>query len=359
MKIGIVTQPLAANYGGILQNYALQTFLIRMGHEPITIRIGKKTYMDYFKRLIIHIIKLLLARKTVLPEAPYQFKKKQSGMEVFIKNNIKTTPIKRWFESEDIVKYNIESIIVGSDQVWRPNYNAHIEDMFLNFASNFNIPKIVYAASFGVNDWVYNNEQTVACKKLIQQFKSVSVREYSAINLCKNYLDRFDAIWVVDPTMLLNKKDYELLCSFVPKPKDNFLFAYVLDHNKNITDFIYSKAKGLGLKVVLLSAGTNARKKDTVESWLSNFRDASYIITDSFHGTIFSLLFQKKFITIRNISRGNARFDSLISAFNIHNRFVDINSLEFNNEEIDWDFIDNRLDYFRKISMKYLHNSLK
>lgn len=361
MKIGIVTQPLAANYGGILQNYALQSVLLKMGHEPVTLRIGKKTYKKYFKQLVICIILKILGRRNTIPETPYRFKKRQAGIEEFIIKNISTTPIKNWFHADDIIKNNIDSIIVGSDQVWRPNYNANIEDMFLSFAKNIDIPKIAYAASFGVEDWIFNKEQTINCIELLKHFKSVSVREESGLILCKEFLKRHDTKWVSDPTMLLDKKDYLSLCESVPQYSEKYLFAYILDENRDVMKYIQYKASNLGLKVVLLSAGDNANSNDTVELWLAKFRDASYVVTDSFHGTVYSLIFQKDFNTVINYSRGVARFNSLISLFDIKERFVDFSknsTISYNNEEIDWGDINFKLDKFRQSSMNFLYESL-
>lgn len=362
MKIGIVTQPLAANYGGILQNYALQSVLLKMGYEPVTLRIGKKTYLKYIKKLVISIILILLGRKNTIPETPYRFKKRQSGMEKFIVKHINTTPIKSWFHIDDIIRNEIDAIIVGSDQVWRPNYNANIEDMFLCFAKNIDIPKVAYAASFGVDDWIFNYIQTNNCKELIKKFKSVSVREQSGVQLCNDYLSRNDVKWVSDPTMLIKKKEYLSLCESIPQFTEKYLFAYILDGNKDVMTYVNNKASSLGLKVVLLSAGDKAQHDETVEVWLARFRDASYVVTDSFHGTVFSLIFQKEFNTIINHSRGVARFNSLVSLFNIRNRFV-YNPIESTvkccSENIDWEDVNSKMEKFRQDSINFLYKSLE
>lgn len=212
-----------------------------------------------------------------------------------------------------IEQYKLETLIVGSDQVWRPMYNDCLYDMFLQFAENFKGKKIAYAASFGVDNWEFTDEQTKICSSLIKQFDAISVRESSGKSLCKKYWV-IDAVNVLDPTLLVNKDDYIKICADIPVVKERYLAAYILDSSDRVNEIIAEEADKRGLIVRRYSA--DAKAELTVEEWISIFRDASFVVTDSFHGTVFSILFEKPFRCVANRDRGNARFEDLLDKYN-------------------------------------------
>ena len=311
MRIGIITQPLFANYGGILQNWALQQILIKLGHDPITI--------DYLptltiKSFILSTIKSLIfwfipSRRRRFIKRKY---KRKSLFDGFIAQHIKKTEVCYQYSMKYIEQYKLEALIVGSDQIWRPMYNDCLFDMFLQFAEDFKGKKIAYAASFGVDNWEFSEEQTKICSSLIKQFDAISVRESSGKSLCKNYLG-IDALNVLDPTLLVSKDEYIKLCTDIPIVKERFLAAYVLDPSDEVNKIIAEEADKRGLTVRRYSA--DAKAELTVEEWISIFRDASFIVTDSFHGTVFSILFEKPFRCVANRDRGNARFEDLLEKY--------------------------------------------
>lgn len=312
MRIGIITQPLYANYGGVLQNWALQQVLIKLGHEPITIdylptRSIKSFILSTIKSLILWFIPL---RRRKFLQRKY---KRKYLFEGFIARHIKKTEVCYQYSMNYIEQYKLEALIVGSDQVWRPMYNDCLYDMFLQFAENFKGKKIAYAASFGVDNWEFSDEQTKICSSLIKQFDVISVREYSGKSLCKNYLG-VDAVNVLDPTLLVSKDEYIKLCVDIPVVKERFLAAYVLDSSDEVDKIIAEEASRRGLIVRRYSA--DAKAELTVEEWIAIFRDASFVVTDSFHGTVFSILFENPFRCVANRDRGNARFEDLLDKYN-------------------------------------------
>ena len=312
MRIGIITQPLYANYGGVLQNWALQQVLIKLGHEPITIdylptRSIKSFILSTIKSLILWFIPL---RRRKFLQRKY---KRKYLFEGFIARHIMKTEVCYQYSMNYIEQYKLEALIVGSDQVWRPMYNDCLYDMFLQFAENFKGKKIAYAASFGVDNWEFSDEQTKICSSLIKQFDVISVREYSGKSLCKNYLG-VDAVNVLDPTLLVSKDEYIKLCVDIPVVKERFLAAYVLDSSDEVDKIIAEEASRRGLIVRRYSA--DAKAELTVEEWIAIFRDASFVVTDSFHGTVFSILFENPFRCVANRDRGNARFEDLLDKYN-------------------------------------------
>lgn len=311
MKIAIVTQPLLNNYGGVLQNFAMQTFLKKMGYSPITIDFLPPPYSlfrclsHFFKSLLLRI--LGKKRSFWLQRNPFRRKLFFSD---FVNGYIHKTEVVHEYKSI----YCCDAVIVGSDQVWRPLYNEkNLKDMFLNFCEKKTpLKRIAYAASFGVDEWEYNFKQTQMCSKLALKFNAISVREESGVKLCK---DNFgvNASWVLDPTLLLDKEDYCNLCKNV-LVKKNVLMAYVLNMNSSIQTMCETIAKERGLSVVFLGSDSDATL--SIPEWLAMFRDASYVVTDSFHGTVFSIIFEKEFKCLYNKGRGNSRFESLLNLYN-------------------------------------------
>lgn len=356
MRIGIITQALLNNYGGILQNYALQTILRNLGHESITIdyisHYSLRKYIIYSLKTIIY---LLLGRKYRRKFIPY-YRRRNSMMEDFVGSNIfLTKPVKKY--SADVIdSYKLDGLIVGSDQVWRPEYNNDLYDMFLLFAKGKNCLKMSYAASFGIDKLSYSTKQIKKCKELIQNFKSVSVRENSGVTLCKEYFN-IDATEVLDPTLLLTNDSYENICSNIPKSNIPFLATYILDVTPDKRNLVNKIAKEKTLHVRYFEADINA--KLSIQEWLAMFRDADFVITDSFHGTLFSIIFKKEFLTIGNKSRGLSRFHSILSKLKLDDRLIFLSSKEnISLNKIDWDKVYNIINRNRRESLNFLQTNL-
>lgn len=363
MKIAILTQPLRANYGGVLQNYALQKTLIALGHKPITLEKIEYHYINSY-RLILELPKRIFT-KYILRKRKYVFSEKeynklivllQNKLINFIRNHI----YRQYVDSfDEIIINEYDAFIVGSDQIWRPQYNNGLLDkMFLSFIpKRSNVKRIAYAASFGTSEWEFSEEQTSLCQNLIKNFDAVSIRESDGVYLCKKYLNRNDAVNVLDPTLLLGKECYLKLCENIPSINDNLLFAYILDYNSDIKSHLENIAKEKGLNLHIVRAFNDCTL--TVEQWLAMFRDTHTVITDSFHGTVFSIIFNKEFYSICNTNRGGSRFKSLLSQFNLLDRlYNDINSINLKSEQIDWDSVENTKFLLQKESIKFLTDNL-
>ena len=364
MKIGIITMPLCANYGGTLQNWALQQVLIRMGHEPITLRFpvmyqGMSSLHYWTKVFPMQALRFVahkfIGGKYEMPLTIGSWKKSVSGMERFVDEQINVTEYLPNLNMDDVRRYGIEALVVGSDQIWRPVLYDAIKYYFLGFTSNSDILRIAYAPSVALDYWPYDEETTIKLKELIKSFSAVSVREKSSVQLVKDNLG-VDAQWVLDPTMLLSKSDYLELCKEIPQSQESFVFAYLLDMTDNKREMAKQTAKTLGCSVRYLSAG-KVNNEDTIEKWLANFRDARYVITDSYHGTVFSLLFQKQFYCFYNSNRGKARMDSLKDISGLDSRFLQSNIKDLD-DEIDYCTISGRLNKMAETSIVWLINAL-
>ncbi len=370
MKIGIFTFPLQTNYGGILQAYALQKALNAMGHEAWLIDREKKfiTQKEIVKILIRVIKKYIFRQKGVVIFLGHKRKREflitSINTQKFIKENIKPTlKVKR---VNDIPIDFFDAIVVGSDQIWRPLYNNKIENSFLSFTKNWrSLKRISYAASFGTSNWEYNKSQTKKCKYFIKKFNAVSVRESSGVNLCKQYFD-VEAQQVLDPTMLLDLSEYMKIIESYSKNVEGELFVYVLDKNDEKQRLIDTISDEYGHTPFYAStdnqkADLDIRITTPVEEWIKSFYSAKFIITDSFHGCIFSILFNKPFIACGNIKRGLSRFESLLKLFDLEDRLITSVS-ELTEEkifvEIDWKKTNRILEKQRQNSLNFLNIAL-
>lgn len=372
MRIAILTLPLHTNYGGILQAYALQTVLQRMGHEVEVLQ-KKNTLGHYFFFMPIvyakRIINKYIFGKKIYIFAEQRDAKLSRNTSIFITSYINNRFIKSLSEIKPV---DYDGIVVGSDQIWRRSYfssqydrimlSVNPEDAFLKFTKGWNIKRIAYAPSFGVDNWDYSDAETLEITKLINNFNGVSIREKSGVDNCMRYLSH-NAEHVLDPTMILRKEDYNKLIenSDYKKPSQrNKLFCYILDRNINKERIIHDLSLEMNEEPFYMTGDVkNGEMQPYVEGWLAAFRDANLIITDSFHACVFSLIFNKPFIVIGNIERGMSRFNSLLEIFGLKDRLIDETSVSYPSIKIDnWQEINETIEKWREKSFHFLKTSL-
>ena len=276
MKIGILTHPLKSNYGGILQCYALNFYLEKKGHE--TIVLNRKTNKELFiKRWIRCILKFIY---------PAHYQKSNPidttiNIRPFVRKHInQTDELDTNYKMKNVCcKYNLDTVIVGSDQVWRRDYAINFGyNYFLDFAPS-QITKISYAASFGLSNWMYNQKETRVITKLLQEFKGISVREDDAILLLKNNTG-IEAKHVLDPTLLLTSSDYSTITN-ERKINEKYIFVYWLGTKEDMNKVLNNKDNS-DKRAVIVNLRDNIARI-SIEDWLSYIKYAEYIITDSFH----------------------------------------------------------------------------
>ena len=330
MKIGILTLPFTTNYGGILQAYALCTILEKLGHD---VKVFHNNYRPRFscgihRCLLVYGYRIMRyvfsgGKNVVLKEKKLreQYSIIKRNLDEFVRCHINLYFIS---SIKSINLKEFDAIIVGSDQIWRPQYvkdmwNSSIEDAFLYFAKGERIKKISYAASLGNDQWCINECVTAKIKEIIKEYDGVTVRETSALKLCDTILD-VNAQIVLDPTLLLKKEDYDILCdNSVSKFNHHFLLCYILDMNEEKQSLIDKVSKEKKLKIINIykkwsdvSKPINERILPPVETWINAFKTADFIVTDSFHACVFSIIYRKPFVAIGNTERGITRFESLL-----------------------------------------------
>lgn len=374
-KIAILTLPLHTNYGGILQCYALQTVLEREGHDVKVLTkplYSKVYYLIWALAIIKRILKKVFLRKDVsILYAPYQLERKiiRKNTDRFIRTYIHIYPTSAW--NKNLFK-KFDAIVVGSDQVWRPAY-VNPEEYCLSFLNDTEIKRISYAASFGLDNVdEFSKEQLKNCASLLKKFDSISVREFTGVDICR---DNFgvDAIQLLDPTLLLDAKDYITLIDDkdVLEPTGNML-VYILDKTEEKVSIVNEIAKERGLMPYWLDSADEIDRsrpleysaKMPVEQWLYGFKKTDFVFTDSFHGCVFSIIFNKQFIALGNEERGLSRFVSLLRTFNLNDRLIYGLEDYKNNKStllstIDYEKVNNILNEERTKSFDYLDKTLK
>lgn len=336
MKIGILTHPLGANYGGILQAYALSVVLKDLGHSVTILR--RDHDMPIYKRFIKQ---LLIAIKH-----PRYNSHKYIELRRFVDKNINESPV--MYSSKQLGRYlekeNFGAVVVGSDQVWRADFALGFGyNYFLDFVPS-HIKKISYAASFGLSSWNYDLNQTQYIKSLIERFSKVSVREYCGQKLCKDHLD-YNAQVLLDPTMLLESSRYSQIAS-PRKMEKNYVYVYWLG-NEQEKQQILKMYKGKNIIDISLRQNESLA---SIEDWLSFIKYADRIITDSFHGCVFSVLFNRQFVMYVNKLGGFGRIESLYKLLEIEYKLNDIY------QDVDYKAVNEKIKVLRKESLKFLQS---
>lgn len=361
MKIGILTFhfPENKNFGASIQSYAVYKMIENLGYdvELIDFNLVKATVNTLIRRIIL----LKEFQDRIEGRNFFKYSKK------FLKKS------KFLFFSSELKKLNkeYEYFVVGSDQVWRAIWFKKVAKHYFFDFVNDDKKKIAYAASFGVDCWEGDKKLTEEIKHLIKRFDHISVREESGIDICKNTFGIDNAVCVLDPTLMISREDYQpILDDWQDKShlKKKYIAHMLLDdtaelkkESQNIADYLKSDInyiKGKSFKIF----GKDITFYNKVSQWLTYLKDAELVITDSFHCTVFSLIFHKKFAVVANRARGVARLETLLSKVGLEDRFFtdikDVLKSGILDKEIDYNEVDKKLEVHRKYSMDFLKKAL-
>lgn len=358
MKIALLTLRVDNNYGGNLQRFALCHFLQIMGHDVTFLYFRSEWNNDgWFKRIIKmipYLIKTIYSKSkcNILYwkyEDPEWEKNRENTIPFFYKY-VKHSPLIWSMQTlTDYIKNeNFDAYIVGSDQVWRKRFTERwgLERFYLDFAPS-DKKKVFYAASFGIPQSEYSSEDIDILTPLYKKFYAVSVREESALRIIDGYgWTTPHAVLTLDPTLLLGVDVYK---SIVDKsdtiPSKGDMFCYILDSSEEIMYLVNSIARDRNLTPFY--ATLSGKYSMSIEQWLRSFLDSKFVVTDSYHGLVFSVIFNKPFYLLYNSFRGNARFESLLHLLNI------------NEDRIDWGEINKRISIMQMKSKDFIEDALK
>ncbi len=320
-RVGILTLPFNVNYGGILQSAALYQVIEAMGHEPVLLT--RKPYKSTMKRAA-----LAIARALPWPDIKGHntAARREAVHHPFIRTAMpRRTGVLRSTADlrEAVVRHRLDAVVVGSDQVWRPQYHGDDQPLsyWLDFVDPTKMRRVSYAASFGSDEWKHPAlDRDIAA--LLADFRSVSVREASGAAICRDHFGYGGAEVVVDPVMLADPGFLAGLAE-APAKYEDFFLDYVLDMRligPSLLDRLPSRLPGADSAVHVRPHDANA--DITINAWLGLFAHARYIVTDSFHGTIVAILFRKQFVTVFNPLRGGGRFHNILGQLGLEARMV-------------------------------------
>lgn len=350
MRIGILTITPTVGFGGLLQAYALQQTLNTLTGSEVEIinykpKISIRQHLSYFISSVIKkVCKQEFVKYTINSEYSYRIQNLRS----FHKYCLKYSPIVHpGISFSRLANSRYDVIVVGSDQVWRPKYVLSIKDFFLENVSS-KIKKISYAASLGVDDWEFNIQDTQDCSRLINSFDYVSVREKEAkVLIEKNLNYNKNIYWDLDPTLLANSSIYNEL--LIPSSRHKpHIFSYILDKSNDKSNIQNLISNYLNKDVFDFNTGgedssqsLNNRVAPPIEEWVSGIYNSDFVITDSFHGCVFSIIFNKPFVAYVNKERGANRFISLLSMLNLEKQMI------YSYEDFDQSLLTNIINWKR------------
>ena len=344
MKIALLTIWHEKNYGAELQAYATIKVLQRLGHDVkmIDIRLsdmGRPSIGGYFS----------LAIEAISP-CNRKFTK-------FWKKNIPTSKRYQSIEKLQSDPPVADIYMVGSDQVWNPDITKKFSKLFFGDFGSKNVKRISYASSFGTETWNHPELNKDICK-LLEAFSVLTCREKSGVTLLKSNFN-IDALHVIDPTLLLG--DYTSFLS--SSQQKQTLVCYPLGDDPELEEYAKGVAKKMNLTYI-----DNFNKKvifkkvvwdrNSIEEWITNIATTKIVLTRSFHGTLFSIMFNKDFVVLSGKNSRNTRLVDFLSELGLMNRyFTSTKEIEDSNVlqmHIDYSNVNRTIVEMRKTSLDIL-----
>lgn len=364
-KIGIITFHYAHNYGALLQVYALTKIINKLDYEPVVINYIHNKIMNAYK-----LIRLSKNPKKCIDLLYSSFKyysynkRRYENFEKFINKNLKLTDK---YKSITELKNNppkLDCYITGSDQVWNPDITKGLSDAYtLNFGSD-EVNRISYAASIGNSSLGQEDYKTKLSK-----LNYISVREKTAKDLLEPVLNRKIEV-VLDPTLLISGEEWEEYFDLKNNVDEKYILAYYVEENEEYVKIVNELSKKTNLKII------NFEKRDKhnyvnfmksaytegPEEFVRLIKNAEYVVTTSFHATVFSILFHKRFFVVPHKTTGS-RVTDLIDKLHIKNRIYytvdEFKDYKNYKEDVDYTDADKILLEERKKSINFLKKAIE
>lgn len=348
MKIGILTFHKAHNYGAVLQAYALQTYLQSLNHTVEFIDYRNEELLNVYKWFDLnrfktrHLNNIYKELKLILPR-----KKRFKKFDEFINRYLNLSTKEYSLNSYDV-------IIIGSDQVWNTNLTNGFDNMYWgNFKINNNCKLVSYAAS--MQDEI-PNDNISKIKKYLNNFTYISVREDSIAKTLNSITNKNISV-VLDPTLLLSKEQWNSICNerIIKEP---YLLLYQVRKNDKAKEIAKKIARKLNLRLIYLSASIDINNSTEIVSsgpqdFVNLFKYAHFVVCTSFHGTVFSIIFNIPFCSILLNDGKDNRVKNLLDKLNLKERGVEnYNDAILN--DINWENVQNSLSILKKNSKEYI-----
>lgn len=371
-KAVVITLHYVNNFGSVLQTYATQSFFENIGFQTSIANYVRDNYR--FEYLAKDAYKRYRKRKDFFSLPPIAFilylrwrfiyKKQTRVFNSFRKKYLNISPLLSSLDSLASFYKHYDLYVVGSDQVWNYEYNSgHIPEYFLEFAP-VNARKLSFSSSFGLNS--INEEMSVVIRNQLSSFSGISVREENAVKML-NDIGIKNAVHVLDPTLLISKDEWTSKMSLNKKRNINekYIFLYQLNKNEEMDSFAYDLAKDNNLKLIVVSSHCSLNKKanvkrikqPTVFDFLNLILYADYVVTDSFHGTAFSINFHKNFYSFLPPKYGS-RIESILKILDLEKRLITKQGKTVDTQSIDYIPVEQFLAKNRKNTKEFVLNSI-
>lgn len=368
-KIGIITFHNSYNCGSMLESFAMQEIIKKRGGNPEIIDFSskgqKELYSVFYKN---NSIKNIFKNIMIFPHYG-RVKKNNNLYEKFKTDNFILSKIKT-DDSKNLSDSIYSKVVAGSDQIWNITIPDSDDAYFLPWVKK--AKKIAYAPSFGAKNILEVSDNSNKYKNYLLSFDNLSIRENNGKKWIKDLCGR-DVDVLLDPTLLLDRDDYDRICDYTYTPKEKFIFLYCPAFNRNICKYVKKISKKYNLKVIAWSTKSYYFKRiksfgfelvpyETPALYLSLIKNSEIVITTSFHGTIFSTLYKKKFITVKNgdMYGSDDRVITLLKQLKLEDRLLPYNFDEKYNYMMDVDYTkyDIELKKMKDKSIAYIDENI-
>lgn len=368
-KVGIITMHKVINFGSALQAFALQKKIEDFGciAEIIDYKYPNKLHkekINFFSYLIKNAVHFLNCAVVGFPNIRQYHRYKEIWEKFFHLSSKRYLSAKEL--KDDCPKYDI--YMTGSDQVWNSRFTKSDSSFLLAFAP-FEKKKCAYASSFAFND-IPEQYKSLYYENL-PRYDKISVRENSGVQLVKEITGK-NSFVVCDPTLLLTKDEWQIFSKGAKKYiKEPYILTYILAYSFNPfpdVDYIINEIqKRTGLKVIYLDAGRRDYFKPNSmvvkdagpKEFVDLFLNAEFIITTSFHGTIFSINFEKQFFSVVQNDNPDTRIKSLLEITGLQNRGIMASEKNINTEKINYSLVTDKIKEFRNFSLNFLSSCIE
>lgn len=362
MKIGIVTFHWSRNYGASMQTFGLKTFLEKKGHNVVLVNY-KPNLSKKRESLSSHIKGFILNRLLIIDA--YNIRRQKKAFSDFQKEYFGTTS--DLIDDIEKIDEQYDLLICGSDQIWNPNLTGNVLDKaYFGIFPNSKCTKVVsYAASIGEKH--VPKEYVKEFKEYIKNLELISVRETQMINEIRDYTEK-EVVDSIDPTLLLKKQDYEKIIK-----STNISQPYLLIYQNTKNPIVYciaeyiAKKKGIRIVEIAYRRQIGGPKRKQIlnagpKEFLQWYRNASYVVTNTFHGTVFSIIFEKEYISIPLAGRED-RVLNLSEKLSLNNRLMekfDKASIDVVlDDSINYDSVKKKIENERKKATAYIDRAIK
>lgn len=363
-KIGILTYHTGYNYGASLQNFALQTIIKKMGYDVETINFETEEFVSNREMFSRHPKRKKEVVK-IITRIPYysSLKERQKLFDKFTNECLNVSPLYR--TEREMIDHAVDyaCIVCGSDQIWNVSESAAEAANYIYF---LNFPKkqrrVAYAASFG--PWVKEApEHKEDFLPWLKQFDAISVRETSGVNYVRSL--GLECEFCLDPTILLDKEDYDVICSERLVQK-KYILMFGWNTNDDLINAAKKASRELGLPVYNIvppprGIGCGIPRKLDIGpcEFLSMIKNAEFVVTNSFHGTAFATTYERPYVSIVSNGKADLRMTSLLKQLGLEANLDSADNFDVNNLiHTNFKEVAEKKALLRKSSFKYLEKAL-